>query len=49
MTYGSNQAGGKEAKKTVLFLDFSLVSRHDIIYFEAQNGFYPKNTPKAPI
>ena len=30
-------------------LNFSLVSRHDIIYFEAKNGFYPTNTPKAPI
>ena len=35
--------------KMCFFLDFSLVSRHDITYFQAQNGFYPKNTLKAQI
>ena len=36
-------------RKSVFFIDFSLVSRHDITYFEATNGFYPTNTPNAPI
>ena len=47
--YGSNQAGGEEAQKVGFFTDFSLFSWHDNIYFEAADGFYPTNTPKAPI
>ena len=46
---GQTRQEVKRPKKRFVFLDFSLVSRHDITYFEAQNGFYPTNTPRAPI
>ena len=32
-----------------LLLHFSVFSRHDIIYFEAPDGFYPTNATNAPI
>ena len=46
---GQTRQEVKRPKKWFFFLDFSLISWHNMNYFEAPDGFYPTKMPKAPI